>query len=313
MRSRTLGRTGIEVSVIGLGAAFVGNLHDRVDEKVGVETVVAAMNAGVTLIDTAPLYIQGLSERMVGQAMSKHPAKNVVVETKAGHLPPGFDYSYDMTMRCVSDSLERLQLDYYVPIVHIHDAPKELFGRVMGKGGALEALRKLQSEKVIGHIGTASNLPEDNTPYIESGEFEVAVVPEAYSLLNQTATERIFPAAERFDMGIVIATPFEVGLLAMGVDRYLQLPQKDAKRSFSQECLEHVRKIEALCARYGVSLAAAALQYILRHPQVTAVIPGARTPAEVRENVRAGVQRIPDEFWAELQPLIRHWEKGVHR
>ena len=317
MRTRVLGRTGIEVTTFGLGCAMLGVRMGEVDERAGVEIVATAMKAGVRLLDTAPLYppaMSGMSERMVGQAFKENPelAKNVVVETKVGHLPEGFDYTYDMTMRCVAGSLERLQVDH-IPMIYIHDAPKEGFDRVMGKGGTLEALRKLQSEGVIGHIGTASNLPENNIVYIESGEFEAAVIPEFYSLLNQLATERLFPAAEKFNMGLVVATPYETGLLAVGVDRFFDMPERDTRRRFSEECLDHVRDIEAICARYGVSLAAASLQYILRHPLVTAVIPSARDTNELRANLRASVERPPDEFWTELTPMARHWDAEEHR
>lgn len=317
MRTRELGRTGIEVTTFGLGCAMLGVRMGEVNERAGVEIVATAMKAGVRLLDVAALYpavMSGMSERIVGQALKENPelAEKVVVETKVGHLPEGFDYTYDMTMRGVAGSLERLQVDH-IPIIYIHDAPKEGFDRVMGKGGTLEALRKLQSEGVIGHIGTASNLPENNIVYIETGEFEAAVIPEFYSLLNRLATERVFPAAERFNMGLVVATPYETGLLAVGVDRFFGMPERDTRRRFSKECLDHVRDIEAICARYGVSLAAASLQYILRHPQVTAVIPSARDTNELRANLRASVERAPDEFWAELAPLLRHWDAEEHR
>lgn len=317
MQSRVLGRTEIEVTAFGLGCALIGVRQGRIDEQAGVEVVATAMRAGVTLIDVAPVYpaiMSGMSEQLVGRALRENPelAKKAVVETKVGHLPEGFDYSYDMAMRGVSGSLERLQTDH-LPMVYIHDAPKEGFERVMGKGGTLEALRKLQSQGVIGSIGTASNLPENNIVYIESGEFDAAVIPESYSLLNQLATERIFPAAEKFDMGLVVATPYETGLLAVGVSRFLKMPEKDTRRRFSAECLDHVRDIEAICVRHGVSLAAASLHFLLRHPRVTAVIPSARDTSELRTNLRAISQRLPDEFWAELQPTIRHWDAEEHR
>ena len=317
MQSRVLGRTGIEVTSFGLGCAMLGVRMGEVNERTGVEVVATAMKAGVTLLDVAPVYpavMSGMSERIVGQALKENPdlAKKVVLETKVGHLPEDFDYTYDSTMRGVAGSLERLQVDH-IPMIYIHDAPREGFDRVMGKGGTLEALRKLQSEGVIGHIGTASNLPENNIVYIETGEFESAVIPEFYSLLNQLATERVFPAAEKFNMGLVVATPYETGLLAVGVDRFLSMPERDTRRRFSAECLEHVRDVEAICARYGVSIAAASLQYLLRHSQVTAVIPSARDTNELRANLRASVERLPDEFWAELTPILRHWDADEHR
>src|SRR5207237_9710485 len=129
-------------------------------------------------------------------------------------------------------SLHRLGVDHS-PMSFIHDPPAGRFDRVMGPGGALAMLRQLQSERVVGHVGIASNNPWDNTPYIESGEFEAAVVPDAYSLLSQVALERMFPTAERFGMGVVVATPLERGLLATGT-RALR-PEDHINRVFSPE------------------------------------------------------------------------------
>jgi D-threo-aldose 1-dehydrogenase len=180
---------------------------------------------------------------------------------------------------------------------------------VMGPNGALAALRQLQSEGVVGHIGIASNNPWDNAPYIESGEFEAAVVPDAYSLLSQVALERIFPAAERFGMGVVVATPLERGILATGTRA--ARPEDHINRQFRPEVLGHVERLEALCAEYGVSLLAAALQYVVRHPVVTATVPGARRPEQAVANAAAIREPIPDAFWADLAPLIGNYEMAL--
>src|SRR5207237_10718860 len=103
---------------------------------------------------------------------------------------------------------------------------------------ALTMLRQLQSEGLVGHVGIASNNPWDNTPYIESGEFEAAVVPDAYSLLSQVALQRMFPAAERFGMGVVVATPLERGMLATGTRA--QHPEEQINRQFTPESIQQV-------------------------------------------------------------------------
>jgi D-threo-aldose 1-dehydrogenase len=181
--------------------------------------------------------------------------------------------------------------------------------QVMGKDRALGALRKLQSEKIVRYIGTAADDPRTNTPYIETGEFDAAVVPRAWSLLNLLANERILPAAERHNVGLVIATPLERGLLATG-----PIPGTYYfDRNYSPECQAHVGMIQELCRGYDVPLVAVSLQWISRHPQVATAIPGARTPQEAVENARAAEIAIPDQLWSDLEPLLRHWEEGVHR
>ena len=314
MQTKILGRTGIEVTTIGLGTIYIGSQSSGpsgdLDEEMGAQAVQAAIEAGCTLIDTAPLYGGTTVEKIVGNALRDRPdlAAKCTVVTKTGAYREGKDHSFDGTLRSVEASLERLGLEQ-LDLVYIHDAMRVPMEDVMSKNGALGALRKLQNEGVVRFIGSASNDPPTNTPYIETGEFDAAVVPDAWSLLNQEAAERILPAAEKHNIGISCATPLEVGLLATG-----PIPGRDyGRREFSQECLGHVAKIQRLCQDYEIPLLAASLQWCIRHPQVTTAIPGARTPEEAVENVKAAELEIPEAFWDDLAPLVRHWEKGVHR
>ena len=322
MKTKILGRTGLEVSIVGLGAgriglpdperagaSYTGN-PEEIDVDLGVETVHTAVQAGCTLIDTAPLYSGTHSERIIGRALKARPdlAAGSTVTTKVGRLREGHDYTFDAILRHVEESQERLGIEQF-QILYIHDAMDAPMDLVMGKNGALGALRKLQSENVVRFVGTAANDPETNASYIETGEFDAAVVPEAWSLLNQLAEKRILPAAEKHNVGLVIATPVERGLLAFG-------PKSGAvydARTFSRACLDHAAKIQTLCKDHNIPMVAAALQFCTRHPQVTATIPGARTPDEATENARAGDLEIPVSFWDDLEPLVRHWEKGVDR
>ena len=110
-------------------------------------------------------------------------------------------------------------------------------------------------------------------------------------------------------MGIFCATPLEIGLLATGTSNV----SDEGRRNFSEACLAHVGKIEELCNQYETPLLAASLQWCTRHPQVACAIPGGRTPEEAATNAKAGAIEIPEAFWNDLEPMIRHWEKGVDR
>lgn len=317
MRAKTLGRTGLEVSIVGLGTAFLGmselntasasyeELVTHLDEELGIRTVHAALEAGCTLIDTAALYGGGRSEAIIGQALRARPdlAARCTVTTKVGRTLQGYDYSYDGVMRSIEASQTRLGLERF-DVVYIHDAMGVPWETVMGKGGTLEALRSLQAQGIVRFVGTAADDPRTNAPYIESGEFDAAVVPRAWSLLNQFAAQRILPAAERHNVGIVTATPIERGLLVTG-------PIPGATyfdRSYSPACQAHAGALQALCQAHGLPLLAVALQWCVRHPQVATTIPGARSPQEAAANAEAAQVVIPDEFWQELEPLIVHWD-----
>lgn len=308
--TRMLGNTGVEVTTIGVGCGALGRQADgAIDEDTALAAILAALDCGVRLIDTASIYLDGAAERIVGQALRARPAlaSQIVVETKVRDVRE-FNYTGDETRRSVETSLSRMGLDH-IPVIYIHDPSAAIFDRVMGPGGALVALRQLQSEGVLGHIGIASNNPWDNAPYVESGEFETAVVPDAFSLLSQVALQRIFPAAERFGMGIVVATPLERGLLATGAR--LARPEDHSNRHFTPEVFEYVERLEVVCAEFGVSLLAAALQYVLRHPAVSATIPGPRTPEQARANVDAIREPTSDAFWTELEPLVRTFDTAL--
>ena len=265
------------MSIVGLGTAFLGmsrihaphvpyeDLIRDIDEELGFATVVAALEAGCTLIDTAALYGGGQSEAIIGKVLRGRPdlAANCTVTTKVGRSVNGYDYSFDAVVRGVENSLERLGLEQ-LQIVYIHDAIGVPMSDVLGKNRALGALRHLQEQGLVGYVGTAADAPDVNAAYIETGEFDVAVVPRAWSLLNQYAERRIFPAAIEHNVGLVIATSIERGLLATG-------PQPDAvyyDRHYSAACQAHAGKIQEICQGHNVPLLAAALQWVTRHPQV---------------------------------------------
>jgi D-threo-aldose 1-dehydrogenase len=308
--TRTLGKTGVQVTTLGAGCAWLGRTTDgSIDQAMGVAALNAALDAGIRLIDTASMYSSGLAEVMVGDVLAQRAdlAGGVVVQTKVRDVRD-FTYTGDETRRSVHTSLERMRIDH-VPVVYIHDPSADILPRVMGRDGALAALRGLQAEGVVGHVGIASNNPWDNAPYVETGEFEAAVVPDAFSLISQVARDRIFPAAERFGMGIVIATPLERGLLATGT-RALR-PEDHINRSFGPGVLRHVEQIEAVCSEYGVSLLAAALQYVVRHPLVSTTVPGFRSPDQPAASVNAMLEPIPEAFWRDVEPLVQDFKVAV--
>lgn len=311
MRTKTLGRTDLEVPIVGLGTIFIGSqdplnpMAGGLDEELGAETVIAAIEGGSTWIDTAPLYAATVSEKIVGSALQNRPdlKDKCTVVTKAGNYHTGQDHSADTVYRTVYESLDRLGLSSF-EIVYLHDALKTPFEIVMGKDGALAGLRKLQKEGITKFIGSATNDPKINVVYIETGEFDAAVVPNAWSLLNQMAAQRILPAAEKHNVGISCGTPLERGLLATGPVEGTQY----ARRNFSEECVAHVGAMQEVCVSHGVPLLAASLQWPSRHPQVALTIPGAKTPEEARSNAEAGSTEIPDALWEELEPMVKHWD-----
>ena len=320
MRRKRLGRTELELPIVGIGTAFVGipsqqdtvaeyeGAPSQVDRELGARALVAAIDAGCTYFDTAPLYGRGLSEAMLGEALRQRPEKKdcIIISTKAGRWHDGYDFSFDGITRSVENSLTLLGLES-IDILHIHDAMGQPMDAILSADGALGALRQLQRQGLIGHIGSASNNPPTNLAYIRTGEFDCAVIADSWSLINQLAAREIFAEAAWHDTGLVAATPIERGLLAVGPS----VAANYLNRVFSQDCLDQVRLIQSLCADYAVPMLAVALHWCSRHPQVASTIPGARVPHEAVECIEAAQLEIPEQLWEDLEPLIRHFDSAI--
>jgi D-threo-aldose 1-dehydrogenase len=320
MKTKILGRTGIELPIVGLGTAFTGipsqeqalqqykDSPNKVDERLGIQTLITALDAGCTFFDTAQLYGRTISEKMIRLAFEQRPdlKATCIITTKVGRRYEGYDYSFDAIVRNTYESLERLGLEQ-LDIVYIHDPMGFPMKDIMAKNEALGALRHLQNQGVVRFVGVAANDPKTNIEYIKTGEFDAAVIADSWSLINQLALDEVFPVAEKHNVGLVTATPIERGLLVTGPvegTEYLA-------RNFNQECLDHVAKIQQLCYDYKIPLIAVALQWCTRHPLVASTIPGARLPDEARISMDAAQIEIPDNFWIDLEPLIKHFETVI--
>lgn len=320
---RRLGRSPLEVTVLGLGGAPLGDFYARLPEPQADATLAEALAGGVRLFDTSPLYGQGLSEHRFGRALRGRP-HDFVLSTKVGrylvpeapervdhswfqgglNMRPVVDYSYDGTRRAIDQSFQRLGLER-IDVLLIHDvdiwthgspdAYEQRFREAME--GAYRVIHELRAQRVIGAIGIGVNEVEPCLRFAAAGDFDCMMLAGRYTLLEHAALEILLPEAERRGIGLLIAGPYNSGILATGT-------VADAKynyRNAPPEMLERVRRIEAVCQRHGVALPAAALQFPLGHTSVSAVVPGAVAPEEVRRNLTFMAARIPPAFWAELK------------
>lgn len=318
---RALGRTGLPVSEIGFGAAPLGDLYGVLDDRAAVDTVEAAIAAGMTLLDTSPLYGHGLSEHRIGTAMRRVPREAVVVSTKvgrwmspargdwdregyAGGLPfsATLDYSYDGTMRSIEQSLLRLGTDR-LEIVLVHDVDRRNHGdRVMERfreavAGSWKALERLRSEKVIAAAGIGVNESEICMDFAAACDLDCVLLAGRYSLLDQSSLEDFMPLAEARGIGVMLGGVFNSGILATG-------PKPGAMYDYapaSEAILDKARRVEAVCRRHGVALPVAAMQFVRHHPAVASVVLGAVAPGEVERNRKGWETPVPDDLWAELR------------
>jgi len=317
--TREIGTTGLLVTRLGLGGAPLGGLFDDVAGDVASGVVRRAYDLGIRYFDTAPLYGHGKSERFVGEGLASMPRDEFVLSTKVGrvldpvnrppdddyfsNLPaavPRFDYSRDGILRSINDSLERLQLDR-IDIALIHDPDTaetedpEHWRRAVGEG--YPTLDGLRSQGVVRAIGVGMNSVEPLLRLVAEGGFDCFLLAGRYTLLDQSGLEELMPLCGRRGTSILIGGPYNSGILSSDLSPGAKFFYEDA----SPDVLERARKLKAVCDRHDVPLKAAALQFGLAHPVVAASIPGARTAAEVEENVAMVRHAIPDALWDDLR------------
>ena len=319
--TRRIGRRELAVSLLGVGTAPFGGLSpEDNDESVG-ETFAALHGAGLRYFDTAPFYGLGLAEHRLGACLRRVDRREVVLSTKVGRLlkPVGggpaqgarsgaypfevtFDYSYGGTMRSLEHSLQRLGTNA-IDIALIHDVNRrwqgdfveQRYGEAMS--GAHRALVELRSAGVIKAAGVGVNDWSILLRFAADGDFDCFMLAGRYTLLDHTALETFLPDCLRRGISVLMAAPFNSGILATGATQGAKFFYQDA----DGEVLERTRRIEVVCARHGVALAAAALQFPLAHPAVASVVTGMRSAREVQANLAHCRAPIPPALWDELK------------
>ncbi len=296
---RPLGKTGIMVPPIATGCAPLGDMPETfdygVDEARALATVRAALNSELNYLDTAAWYGDGESERRVGLVLREFgglPA-GAMLQTKEGNGPDS-PYTGEVVKRRFERSLTLLGLDH-VPVVYLHNAEHCPFEEAFAPGGPMEVLRSYQEQGVIGHLGVAPGPIEASKRYVESGAFELLITHNRSTLLNRLADPLIDLAVER-GLGVLNAAPYGSGLLAKGPSAY----PRYAYRAAPPVYVERATQMAAICARYEVPLAAAALQFSLRDPRITATIVGMSRPERIAETIALATTAIPDACWDEL-------------
>lgn len=319
---------GLPLGPFGFGGAPLGNLFAAIDEGAAVAAVRRAYEAGLRHFDTAPHYGHGLSEHRIGEALRGRSRDSFVLSTKVGrllfpdaHAPSeqyGFtgtlpfvqryDYSADGARRSLEFSLHRLGMAR-VDIAYVHDCDHDAHGADGPRrfreamDGALPALAQLKREGAIAALGLGVNHWETCRDALAHADIDLFLLAGRYTLLDQSALDELLPMCVARGTGIVVGGPYNSGILASGARPGATYDYKPATPAI----LARVAAIEAVCARHGVPLRAAALRFPLAHPAVVAVIPGARTPAEVDDNLALMQHPVPADFWAELkaQRLLR--------
>jgi D-threo-aldose 1-dehydrogenase len=326
LKRRKVGKTKLEVTELGLGGAPMGGFRATIPDGAAVALTDAAYEAGVRYFDTSPFYGYGRSELRMGAALREKPRDGYVLSTKIGRIlhamkpgekPPAdfrenglpgfapvFDYSYDGVMRSLEHSHLRLGLAR-IDIVLVHDVDfwtikdrailDQRFKTVMDSG--FKALDELRRAGVIGAIGVGINEADTSLRFIKAGDFDCMLLAGRYTLLEQGALAEFLPECVKRSVSVILGGPYNSGILTGGVKPGATHDYAAAPANL----IEKAQRIETVCKRHDVELGAAALQFPLFRPALCAVIPGALSVAEVKQNSARLGTRIPSDLWSELK------------
>ena len=294
-----IGQTSLRVSRLGLGGVFLA-VDAEPDEAGALIDRAAAL--GVRYFDTAPMYGNGDSERRYREPLTRLDRSDFVLSTKVGRRlqedaggsqPWHFDFSRDGALRSFESSLERLGLDH-IDILLVHD-PDDHEDQAMRE--AFPALIELREQGLVTAIGAGMNQWEMELRFARELPLDCFLLAGRYTLLEQGALAEFLPYCDANGISVVAGGPYNSGILASDLGDAASYNYRAAP----PEMLDRARAIKTVCDRYEVPLKAAALQFILAHPAIAAVIPGAASVAEVEENARMVETPIPGAVWAELR------------
>jgi D-threo-aldose 1-dehydrogenase len=319
---RRIGRTSIDATALSLGTAPLGGLYRDLSEEEAHATVDAAWDAGIRFFDTAPHYGHTKAEHRLGDALRRRPRGEYVLSTKVGrrfvprtHPDDGsegwqnplpfeaiYDYTYDGILRSFEDSQQRLGI-VDIDILLVHDIGRFTHGdrhphywKQLTEGG-FRALDELRSRGAVKAVGFGVNEREVILDAIAEFDIDCALLAGRYTLLEQAPLDDLLPKCAERGVSILLGGAFNSGILARGIEG-------DPKFNYGAappEVIERVARLEAVCRAHGTPLAAAALQFPYAQPVVATVLNGARSVAELQENVASFQRPIPPALWSALR------------
>jgi len=328
MDERRLGSTGMAVSEVGLGTWNVGPVWDDVTDETVLESFEAALEAGVTVFDTAEVYGDGRAERLIGELLADRPedAERVFVPTKAAPDEDGH-HSEAGLRESVAGSRDRLGVES-LDLLQLHCPETAAFY----EPETFDVLEDLQADGLIDHAGVSVEKVEEATKAIEYDVIESVQI--VFNPLRQRPAERLFERAAAQDIGIIVRVPLASGLLADVFDGIDDFGESDHRHWAAEQGVEAgvgrkggetfagVPFEDGLAAvadarrlvPESATMAQFTLRWILDHDAVSTVIPGSTSPQHVRENAAAaGLSPLSHETHGAVRDIYEnHVADYVH-
>lgn len=297
MEYRTLGKTGLRVSVLSYGASPLGSVFRQIDEAEGIRTVHTAIDLGINFIDVSPYYGITRAETVLGKALATVPRDSYCLATKVGRYGPAeFDFSAKRVKASVDESLQRLGVDV-IDLIQCHDIEFGSLDQVVEE--TLPALRELRAAGKVRFIGI-TGYPLAIFRYILDRTEVDAILSYCRYSLNDTALQELIPYLQTKGVGIISASPLSMGLLTeRGPADWHPAPAalKAACARAAKLCREHEADISRL-----------ALQFSIANEAIATTLVGTASP----ENLRKNAAWVSEPLDVELLAAVREVLAPVH-
>lgn len=296
--------TGLTIPAICFGTSGLGSMPDTygyaVDETRARATLDAIFDGPFGFLDTSRNYGSGRSEQRVGDAIRARGGlpKGFVISSKLDRNMDTNMFDSDRARRSLEESLEALGVAS-IDLLHLHDPEYASdLADVTKKGGALDALFAMKEQGLCKAVGLAAGRTDVMMPLLRDYDFDALISHNRYTLLNRHGTE-MFELAKSRNTAVINAAPYASGILAKGASKqplFAYMPAADDIKS-------RANAIEALCAKHGVPMGAAALQFSMRSPLVASTICGVTAPERVQQTAEWAHWPIPAALWKDLEAI----------
>jgi aryl-alcohol dehydrogenase-like predicted oxidoreductase len=315
MQTRTLGKTGLDVSVMGLGCWQFGGDWGDISDAQAMATLHAAADAGVTFFDTADVYGDGRSERLVGRLLHERADQGLVVATKCGRRvdQDPANYTPSALRQWAARSQDNLELET-IPLTQLHCPPDGVYE----KDAVFDTLDELVSEKVLGAYGVSVETVAQGLRAAQRPG--VATVQVIFNAFRLKPMRQLLPACGDAGVGVIVRVPLASGLLSGKYDEHTTFPETDHRNynrhgeafdvgeTFAgvpfEAGLAAVRRLASSAVPEGWALPEVALRWCVDAPGVSTVIPGARNPVQARGNAAVGERPpLPADVRREIEAV----------